>query len=92
MKFLGNKKQSHIKQNICLNCGSEVDGDVCKCCGTVCKNIGNIHIKFDDKAHFGELTVQGVNYQVYLGEVEMCSITDCNGNAVVKHKFTMIEV
>lgn len=92
MKFLGSKKQSHRKPKICLHCGSKVGGDICKCCGSVCKDVGNIRVKFEDKAHLGELTIQGITYQVYLGEAEIHSLVACDGNAVVKHKFTMIEV
>lgn len=92
MKLSRNKRKSHRERNICLHCGSEVDGDICKCCGSVCKDVGNIRVKFEDKAHLGELTIQGNTYQVYLGEAEIHSLVTCDGSAVVKHKFTMIEV
>lgn len=91
MKFLGNKKRSHRKPKICLHCGLEVDRDICKCCGSVCKDVGNIRVKFEDKAHLGELTIQGITYQVYLGEAEIHSLVARDGSAVVKHKFTVIE-
>lgn len=92
MKILENKENNCAKnKKICLKCGYPVEGNVCQFCGSLCANVGEVHIEFPKGEIFGTLTVGETTYEVYLGHEDIHTIVGA-GDTIVKHKFTVIEV
>ena len=87
----------------CVNCGAPIDRKLDKCpyCGTPYDYSG-FNASFENKNASGTISIEGREYQVYLGECEVNTINMGCGrgiggmlhgdNIVKKRKFTLIEV
>ena len=85
----------------CVNCGAEVVGSTCEYCGTHYDGRNVIGV-FESNDYSGILKVGDVEYNVYIGEIEIntlyCDVgRDENGrmtNPVVakKRRFTLVEL
>ena len=52
----------------CVNCGAEVEGNVCEYCGTHYRK--GFVANCDETGHKGILTIGGKNFNVYISRVE----------------------
>lgn len=88
----------------CVNCGAPINRKLNKCpyCGTP-YDYSDFNASFENKNALGTISITGKEYQVYLGDCEVGTISgmgcgrDTNGTlhgekTVNKRKFTLIEV
>ena len=91
-----------MKLTNCVNCGAPLVDCKCKYCGTEYDDSG-VRASFGADDWVGTLTVGGVEYAVYLGEMQATVIQGANAGRDldgtfhadpigVKHKFVLIEM